>query len=121
MSLRDLVDGEALMDDDENDEGMDDYDGQGREGAENTNHYNDSSDEDDEDEDDEEAQRAVSLDWSFGMPNCALTYNRCDRFARVSLSTKMKRSRIASTAGAARAGNGAPPTKRNTSMKKISS
>jgi transcription elongation factor SPT6 len=60
MSLRDLVEGEALMDDDENDEGMDDYDGEVREGAGTVNHYNDSSDEDDEEEDDEEAQRAVS-------------------------------------------------------------
>jgi transcription elongation factor SPT6 len=60
MSLRDLIEGEAIMDDDENDEGVaDDYDGEGREGAGTRNHYNDSSEEEDEEEDDEEAARAV--------------------------------------------------------------
>ncbi|KAJ6086972.1 hypothetical protein N7467_005886 [Penicillium canescens] len=59
MSLRDLIEGEALMDDDENEEVPDDYDGQVREGAGTSNHYNDSSEEDDEEEDDEEAARAV--------------------------------------------------------------
>ncbi|CAG8161035.1 unnamed protein product [Penicillium olsonii] len=61
MSLRDLVEGEAIMDDDENDEEVpDDYDGEGQvhEGAGTTNHYNDSSEEEDEEEDDEEAARA---------------------------------------------------------------
>jgi transcription elongation factor SPT6 len=61
MSLRDLIEGEALMDDDENEEVPDDYDGQVREGAGTSNHYNDSSEEDDEEEDDEEAARAVSF------------------------------------------------------------
>jgi transcription elongation factor SPT6 len=62
MSLRDLVEGEAIMDDDENDEELpDDYDGEVRQGAGTTNHYNDSSEEEDEEEDDEEAARAVSL------------------------------------------------------------
>ena len=62
MSLRDLVEGEAIMDDDENDEELpDDYDGEVREGAGTTNHYNDSSEEEDEEEDDEEAARAVSF------------------------------------------------------------
>ncbi|KAJ5110787.1 hypothetical protein N7532_001322 [Penicillium argentinense] len=60
MSLRDLVDGEAMMDDDENDEEVaDDFDNEVREGAGTANHYNDSSEEDDEEEDDEEAARAV--------------------------------------------------------------
>ncbi|KAJ5306598.1 hypothetical protein PENANT_c031G02576 [Penicillium antarcticum] len=59
MSLRDLIEGEALMDDDENEEVPDDYDGQVRQGAGTSNHYNDSSEEDDEEEDDEEAARAV--------------------------------------------------------------
>ncbi|KAJ5766456.1 uncharacterized protein N7511_004072 [Penicillium nucicola] len=59
MSLRDMIEGEALMDDDENEEVPDDYDGQVREGAGTSNHYNDSSEEDDEEEDDEEAARAV--------------------------------------------------------------
>ncbi|OQD76980.1 hypothetical protein PENDEC_c003G01401 [Penicillium decumbens] len=57
MSIRDLVEGEALMDD-ENEEGMDDYDGEVREGTGTVNNF-DSSEEEDEDEDDEEAQRAV--------------------------------------------------------------
>lgn len=61
MSLRDLVEGEAMLDDDENDaEVADDYEGEVREGAGTVNHYNDSSEED-EDDDDEEAARQVSL------------------------------------------------------------
>ncbi|PYH90560.1 transcription elongation factor SPT6 [Aspergillus ellipticus CBS 707.79] len=59
MSARHLVEGEAMIDDDENDEGLaDDYDGQVREGAGTNNNY-DSSEEDEDDDDDEEAARAV--------------------------------------------------------------
>lgn len=61
MSLRDLIEGEAVMDD-EDEEVADDYDAEGRQGAGTTNHYNDSSEEEDEEEDDEEAARAVSFD-----------------------------------------------------------
>lgn len=62
MSLRDLVEGEAMMDDDENDaEAVDDYDGEVREGTGTVNHYNDSSEEDEDEDDDEEAARQVSL------------------------------------------------------------
>jgi transcription elongation factor SPT6 len=64
MSLRDLVDGEAMRDDDENDADVaEDYEGdegEVREGAGTVNHYNDSSEEDEEEDDDEEAARAVS-------------------------------------------------------------
>jgi transcription elongation factor SPT6 len=70
MSLRDLVEGEAIMDDDENDGDVpDDYDGAGevRQGAGTSNHYNDSSEEEDEEEDDEEAARAVSFIPEFEM------------------------------------------------------
>ncbi|CAL5866581.1 uncharacterized protein PFLUO_LOCUS790 [Penicillium psychrofluorescens] len=60
MSLRDLVEGEAMLDDEENEgQANDDYDGEVRDGAGTVNHYNDSSEEDDEEEDDEEAARAV--------------------------------------------------------------
>jgi transcription elongation factor SPT6 len=63
MSARDFVEGEAMLDDDENeDELADDYEGEGegevRQGAGTANHY-DSSEEDDDDDDDEEAARAV--------------------------------------------------------------
>ncbi|RJE26688.1 hypothetical protein PHISCL_01012 [Aspergillus sclerotialis] len=59
MSARDLVEGEAMLDDDdENEELADEYDGQGPEPSGPTNHYNDSSEED-EDDDDEDAARAV--------------------------------------------------------------
>jgi hypothetical protein len=61
MSLRDLIEGEAIMDDDD-EEVADDYDAEGRQGAGTTNHYDDSSEEEDEEEDDEEAARAVSFD-----------------------------------------------------------
>ncbi|PWY79366.1 transcription elongation factor SPT6 [Aspergillus sclerotioniger CBS 115572] len=59
MSARDLVEGEAMIDDDENEEELaDDYEGEVREGAGTNNHY-DSSEEDEDDDDDEEAARAV--------------------------------------------------------------
>lgn len=68
MSLRDLVEGEAIMDDDENDQELaDEYDGEGHQGAGTTNHYNDSSEEEDEEEDDEEAARAVSIGLILGF------------------------------------------------------
>lgn len=61
MSLRDLVEGEAMLDDDENDEEVaDDFDGEVREGAGTANHFNDSSEEDEDEDDDEEAARQVS-------------------------------------------------------------
>ena len=58
MSARDFVEGEAMLDDDEDEELADDYDGQGPEPSRPTNHYNDSSEEDEDDED-EDAARAV--------------------------------------------------------------
>ncbi|OJK00650.1 hypothetical protein ASPACDRAFT_116951 [Aspergillus aculeatus ATCC 16872] len=60
MSARDLVEGEAMIDDDENDEELaDDYDGDVREGAGTNNNQYDSSEEEEDDDDDEEAARAV--------------------------------------------------------------
>ncbi|GMF73420.1 unnamed protein product [Aspergillus oryzae] len=62
MSARDLVEGEAMLDDEENEEELaDDYDGEGEahQGAGTANPY-DSSEEDDDDDDDEEAARAPS-------------------------------------------------------------
>lgn len=65
MSLRDLVEGEAMLED-ENEEQGDDYEGEIHEGAGTNNHYNDSSEEEDEEEDDEDALRAVS-----SSPGCS--------------------------------------------------
>jgi TATA-binding protein-associated factor Taf7 len=69
MSARDFVEGEAVLDDEENEneeEQEEDYDGEVHEGAGTMNHYNDSSEEEEEDDDDEEAARAVcySCLWS---------------------------------------------------------
>lgn len=61
MSLRDLIEGEAMLEDENDAEGADDYDGEVREGAGTVNHYNDSSEEDEDEDDDEEAARQVSL------------------------------------------------------------
>ncbi|KAL1865272.1 Transcription elongation factor spt6 [Paecilomyces lecythidis] len=55
MSTHDLIEGEALLDEEENEESFDE---DVKEGAGTNGHYDDSSDED-EDEDDEEAARAV--------------------------------------------------------------
>ncbi|THC90801.1 hypothetical protein EYZ11_009737 [Aspergillus tanneri] len=59
MSTRDLIEGEAMLDEEENEEELvDDYEGETREGARPANHY-DSSEEDEDEDDDEEAARAV--------------------------------------------------------------
>lgn len=105
MSLRDLVDGEAMRDDDENDADVAEHyegdEGEVREGAGTVNHYNDSSEEDEEEDDDEEAARAVSWSSNPRKDPCALTINSCDRFVKVSSSTRMKRSKTAAvTTGA---------------------
>jgi len=96
MSARDLVEGEALLDDEE-DESYDDETGEvTRERPAANGHFDDSSEE--ESDDDEEAARAVSY------PTCPSSLQRsfqavgraksdCSRFARASLSTKMKRSK----------------------------
>ncbi|KAL2219091.1 transcription elongation factor spt6 [Thermoascus aurantiacus ATCC 26904] len=60
MSTHDLIEGEALLDEEENDEEFDEVTGEIKEGAGTVDPYVDSSEEDeDEDEDDEEAARAV--------------------------------------------------------------
>lgn len=59
MDVRNFVEGEAALDDDENEELADEYDEGGpAEGAKPANHLNDSSEEEDED-DDEAAAREV--------------------------------------------------------------
>jgi transcription elongation factor SPT6 len=61
MSTRDLIEGEALLDDDENEEEFDEETGEPIRGPSigEPNTYDDSSEEDDEEEEDEEAARAV--------------------------------------------------------------
>ncbi|KAH8688771.1 putative transcription elongation factor SPT6 [Talaromyces proteolyticus] len=61
MSTNDLIEGEAMLDDEENDEEFDDETGEPLHGPSTGKgvSYNDSSEEDDEEEEDEEAARAV--------------------------------------------------------------
>lgn len=66
MSARDFVEGEAMLDEEENEEEQEeDYDGEVLEGAGTVNHYDDSSEEEEEDDDDEEAARAVCYSGLF--------------------------------------------------------
>lgn len=61
MSMRDLISGEADVDDEENDESFDEDTGEARpRGDVQQGHMDDSSDED-EDDDDEEAARQVRM------------------------------------------------------------
>lgn len=118
MSLRDLVEGEAMMDDDENDEeAVDDYDGEVREGAGTVNHYNDSSEEDEDEDDDEEAARQVSLVSTKLVLLQSLTLGACDRSVKASLLMRMKRSRSALDGGAIRSVHGL--AKKSTLTKRI--
>jgi transcription elongation factor SPT6 len=59
MSMRDLIQGEAELDDEENDESFDEETGEPIPGKSRTNGDLDDSSEEEEDDDDEEAARAV--------------------------------------------------------------
>ena len=120
MSLRDLVEGEAMLDDEENDgEVSDNYDEDRRDGPSTERHYDDSSEEDEDEDDDEDAARAVSIACGSRLVILGATnlWSTKYRFAKVSSSTKMKRSRSARSAGRRR--NGHVLAKRNTLMRKI--
>jgi transcription elongation factor SPT6 len=60
MSMRDLINGEAELDDEENDESFDEETGEPKVGKQRLNGDLDDSSEE-EDDDDEEAARAVSI------------------------------------------------------------
>lgn len=63
MSMRDLISGEAELDDEENDDSFDEETGEVRGRGRNGNNGNiDDSSEEEDDDDDEEAARAVCLD-----------------------------------------------------------
>jgi transcription elongation factor SPT6 len=69
MSMRDLlIQGEAELDDDENDDSFDEETGEVRPRKDVDNGSLDDSSEEEEDEDDEEAVRAVCSSMSFGTP-----------------------------------------------------
>lgn len=63
MSTRDLIEGEALLDEDNDEEEFDDENGEPRRGPGlgQPRSYDDSSEEDDDEEEDEEAARAVRI------------------------------------------------------------
>lgn len=65
MSARDLIEGEAELDDDEGDESFDEETGEVTRKTNGVNGHIDDSSEEEDDDDDEEAARAVSLD-AFG-------------------------------------------------------
>jgi hypothetical protein len=99
-NLRDLIDGEAELDDEEDDESFDEETGDAREPRKPRNGAMDDSSEEDEDDDDEEEARRV---WR-AQPSLvsSLTLLVADellrkRSAKVSSSMKMKRTRRART------------------------
>ena len=61
MSARDLIEGEAELDDEENDESFDEETGEVTRRTNGVNGHLDDSSEEEEDDEDEEAARAVSL------------------------------------------------------------
>jgi transcription elongation factor SPT6 len=62
MSARDFVEGEAMLDEEENEEELVDEYGEGEERLETGGNHYDSSEEDEDEDDDEDAVRAVSYD-----------------------------------------------------------
>jgi hypothetical protein len=96
MSTNDLIEGEAFLDEEENDESFDEETGEVRQAhGTGSGPYGDSSEEDDDEEDDEEAARAVCgpiapMSFRWGFPVLTM----CDpRSAKVSSSTRMKKSK----------------------------
>lgn len=61
MSARDLIEGEAELDDEENEESFDEETGEARKRTNGVNGHLDDSSEEEEDDDDEDAARAVRL------------------------------------------------------------
>ncbi len=62
MSARDLIEGEAELDDEENDESFDEETGEVKKRTNGVNGHLDDSSEEEEDDDDEDAARAVRLE-----------------------------------------------------------
>lgn len=80
MDARNFVEGEAALDDEENEELADEYDAEGpAEGAKPANHFNDSSEED-EDDDDEAAAREVCPSRGYGSYLVANRFTGPGRF-----------------------------------------
>jgi transcription elongation factor SPT6 len=73
MSMRDLINEDVEVDDEENDDSFDEETGEVRSRKEPLNGHIDDSSEEEDDDDDEEAARAVGLpsEWMFALrPNC---------------------------------------------------
>ena len=62
MSARDLIEGEAELDDEENDESFDEETGEVKKRTNGVNGHLDDSSEEEEEDDDEDAARAVRLE-----------------------------------------------------------
>jgi transcription elongation factor SPT6 len=75
MSMRDLIQGEAELDDEENDDSFDEETGEERPGKERQNGHMDDSSEEEDDDDDEEAARAVCAGL-FAHRHPSLTFPR---------------------------------------------
>jgi hypothetical protein len=91
--MRDLIDGEAELNEEEDDESFDEETGESRARDKNAM-LDDSSEEDEDDDDEEEARRVCLLPCSRAVAFCSLreTLTRIHhRFGKVSLSMRMKR------------------------------
>lgn len=107
MSALELIEGEALLDDEEGDESFDEETGEVTRKTNGVNGDVDDSSEEDDEDDDEEAQRAVSdiqrvFKYSLG-PGLSLDL---PRYEKVSSSTKMRSSKIATEDAKRRSGGG---------------
>lgn len=65
MSMQDLIQGEAELDDEENDESFDEETGEAHARKDRQNGHIDDSSEEEDDDDDEEAARAVRFNCTF--------------------------------------------------------
>lgn len=123
MSARDLIEGEAELDDEENDESFDEETGEAVKRTNGVNGHLDDSSEEEEDDDDEDAARAVR----FWPRRCSLHDAWTDPFlvyrsGKALLSTRMKnlKSGIEGDVKGRREGEKSERRKRLISMKKIS-
>jgi transcription elongation factor SPT6 len=84
MSMRDLIEGEVEVDEEENDDSFDEETGEVRHGKGAQNGHIDDSSEEEDDDDDEEAARAVCFR-SLWLLLCALIADSFIRSARALL------------------------------------
>ena len=92
--MRDLISGEAELDDEEDDESYDEETGEARPRERNGGGRVDDSSEEEDDDDDEEEAAKVFIGFLSNRPTVFADFSSCSRSAKASSSTRMKRKKM---------------------------